>query len=270
MKDSPQQIWRAVTAGAGVLSWIGALLGWVVTPVYFAFFLMADAKRLVDLDRFLPFLKPETRRDVAYLIREFVTIVVAFFRGQLILMGIVAVMTLAGYLIAGMPYALALGLIAGLCEAIPIVGPTLAVIPAILIAISAAPDKLVAAIAVGAIVQLLENNLLVPRIMDESVGVNPVITIIAIAAFGGLFGFAGALSEIGLPEHAIPLALLFFNLGVEAGQLLFIAAVFGVSMVLKRINLPGWAWRVPVYAIGSLAAFWVLERCLGSYGLLPY
>ena len=77
------------------------------------------------------------------------------------------------------------------------------------------------------------------------------------------FGFAGALSEIGLPEHAIPLALLFFNVGVEAGQLLFIAAVFAVSMVLKRITLPGWAWRVPVYAIGSLAAFWTIQRIAG-------
>jgi hydrogenase/urease accessory protein HupE len=77
------------------------------------------------------------------------------------------------------------------------------------------------------------------------------------------FGFAGALSEIGLPEHAIPLALLFFNLGVEAGQLLFIATVFGVSMILKRFALPAWAWRVPVYAIGSLAAFWTIQRVAG-------
>jgi hypothetical protein len=77
------------------------------------------------------------------------------------------------------------------------------------------------------------------------------------------FGFAGALSEIGLPEHAIPLALLFFNVGVEAGQLLFIAAVFALSMALKRVALPGWAWRVPVYAIGSLAAFWTIQRVAG-------
>lgn len=77
------------------------------------------------------------------------------------------------------------------------------------------------------------------------------------------FGFAGALSEIGLPEHAIPLALLFFNVGVELGQLLFIGAVIAVSLVLKRITWPGWAWRVPVYAIGSLAAFWTIQRIAG-------
>jgi hydrogenase/urease accessory protein HupE len=77
------------------------------------------------------------------------------------------------------------------------------------------------------------------------------------------FGFAGALTEIGLPEHAIPLALLFFNLGVEAGQLMFIVAVLLLWAGLKRMTWPGWAWRVPVYAIGSLAAFWTIDRIAG-------
>jgi hydrogenase/urease accessory protein HupE len=77
------------------------------------------------------------------------------------------------------------------------------------------------------------------------------------------FGFAGALSEIGLPEHAIPLALLFFNVGVELGQLLFIAAVFILSLALRRIPWPAWAWRVPVYGIGTMAAFWTIERLAG-------
>ena len=77
------------------------------------------------------------------------------------------------------------------------------------------------------------------------------------------FGFAGALSEIGLPEHAIPMALLFFNVGVELGQLAFIAGVLLAWAVLKRISWPQWAWRVPVYAIGSMAAFWTIERISG-------
>ena len=77
------------------------------------------------------------------------------------------------------------------------------------------------------------------------------------------FGFAGALTEIGLPEHAIPLALLFFNVGVELGQLVFIGAVFAVSLLFKRIAWPVWAWRVPVYSIGSMAAFWTIQRIAG-------
>ena len=80
------------------------------------------------------------------------------------------------------------------------------------------------------------------------------------------FGFAGALNAVGLPQTAIPVALLFFNVGVEIGQLLFIAAVLG-TMALGRFFIrraailqPTWAWRVAPYSIGSVAAFWMIQR----------
>ena len=78
-------------------------------------------------------------------------------------------------------------------------------------------------------------------------------------------GFAGALNEIGLPEQAIPLALLFFNIGVELGQLLFIAAVVVAGVIIRRVidQTPAWAPRLSAYAIGSLAAFWTIERIAG-------
>jgi hydrogenase/urease accessory protein HupE len=87
-------------------------------------------------------------------------------------------------------------------------------------------------------------------------------------AFGLLhgFGFASALNQVGLPQNAIPVALLFFNLGVEAGQLLFIAAVVVVIALARKlawavaISPPTWAWRVAPYAIGSVAAFWLVQR----------
>ena len=90
-----------------------------------------------------------------------------------------------------------------------------------------------------------------------------------LVAFGfGLihgFGFAGALREIGLPEGDVPVALLTFNLGVEAGQLLIIAAVIAVIAVLKRIAQP--ALRTAVlaasYAIGITASFWFIQRLVG-------
>jgi hydrogenase/urease accessory protein HupE len=83
-------------------------------------------------------------------------------------------------------------------------------------------------------------------------------------AFGLLhgFGFAGALSEVGLPQSHIPLALLFFNVGVEVGQLLFIAAALGLVGLWRRrgVSIPRWAELVPPYAIGSIAMFWAIQR----------
>jgi hydrogenase/urease accessory protein HupE len=80
------------------------------------------------------------------------------------------------------------------------------------------------------------------------------------------FGFAGALSEVGLPPTSIPIALLCFNVGVELGQLLFIGLVLSAIAVASRLGrrlgllLPGWGWRVAPYAIGAGAAFWLVQR----------
>jgi hypothetical protein len=90
-------------------------------------------------------------------------------------------------------------------------------------------------------------------------------------------GFAGALREVGLPDHAIPLALAFFNVGVEAGQLLFVVAVFqlfwlvnqlmgGRGVTTERSSWPGAAVTRPAsYVIGTLAAFWLIERTYGFF-----
>lgn len=83
------------------------------------------------------------------------------------------------------------------------------------------------------------------------------------------FGFAGALSEVGLPQTSIPMALLTFNLGVEAGQLLFVAAMLCVYWICVKAKLqfPKWAVNIPAYAIGGVAAFWMIERVAGFWGI---
>ena len=80
------------------------------------------------------------------------------------------------------------------------------------------------------------------------------------------FAFAGALAQIGLPQSSIPIALFFFNVGVEIGQLFFIACVFSIIVlggaIISRISMPRMAWvsTVPPYIIGSAAAFWTIQR----------
>jgi hydrogenase/urease accessory protein HupE len=82
------------------------------------------------------------------------------------------------------------------------------------------------------------------------------------------FGFAGALAEVGLPQTAIPVALLMFNVGVETGQLLFVACMLGARAILLRLPVkpPQWVRVLPAYAIGTVAMFWVVERIGAFWG----
>jgi predicted PurR-regulated permease PerM len=101
-------------------------------------------------------------------------------RGQVLLMIIVGVLSYLGYVIIGLPYAVALGVIAGILELVPNVGPTIAAIPAILVGFSISTAHGFGALAVSILVQQLENNLIVPKVMQKTTGLNPIVTLLAI------------------------------------------------------------------------------------------
>ncbi len=90
---------------------------------------------------------------------------------------------------------------------------------------------------------------------------SPWIVALVFGLLHGL-GFAGALYEVGLPGHAIPLALCLFNVGVEVGQLLFVAAVLTLLALARRVVTapPRWAEWVPAYGIGAVAMYWTIQR----------
>jgi predicted PurR-regulated permease PerM len=134
------------------------------------------------------------------------TKVSSYIAGQGLLCLVIGIMALLAYLLIGLPNALVLALIAGVLEAVPMIGPLLGAIPAALVALSIAPDKLVWVIVATIVIQQLENSLLVPRIMRKAVGVNPFVTLLALFAFSSLFGIAGALMAI--PMAAIIKLLL--------------------------------------------------------------
>jgi hypothetical protein len=112
-------------------------------------------------------------------------------------------------MLIGLPNALVLALAAGVMEAVPMIGPLLGAVPAGLVALSIAPDRLIWVIVATLIIQQLENTLLVPRIMKKTVGVNPFVTLLALFAFSSLFGIAGALMAIPIAA-IIQLALNHF------------------------------------------------------------
>lgn len=122
----------------------------------------------------------------------------AFVRGQLILSLTIGLLALIAYLLIGLPNALVLALIAGICETIPIIGPALGAGPALLVAFSTEPSLVVWVILATILMQALENYLLVPRVMGASVGVNPIVTLLTLATLASILGAPSALLAIPL------------------------------------------------------------------------
>ncbi len=120
----------------------------------------------------------------------------AYLRGQLFLMGIIGGATFLMLLALGIPNPLALAVIAGLFEAVPMVGPVLGAVPAVLAALQISPATALA-VAVGfVILQALESNLLVPRVMSSNVGLNPLWVMVALIGGSMLNGLVGALLAV--------------------------------------------------------------------------
>jgi predicted PurR-regulated permease PerM len=136
------------------------------------------------------------RESISELISAIETKVGFYIAGQGVLCLSIGIMALVAYLLIGLPNALVLALVAGVMEAVPMIGPLLGAIPAAVIALSIAPSKLIWVIVATLVIQQTENSLLVPRVMRKAVGVNPFVSLLAIFAFSSFFGIAGALMAI--------------------------------------------------------------------------
>ena len=184
---------QALTAGFGLARGLGALLSWVITPVYFAWFLTAGFR--LDTDRVLPFLKPGTRADVVYLLHEFVDITVGFFRGQLIIALLQGVLFAAGFSLVGLRYGFVIGLALGLLNVIPYLGNMIGLAIAIPIAFFQTDGgwlTCLLVLAVVLVVQQIEGWFLTPKIMGERTGLHFMAIIVAVffwgTALGGILG----------------------------------------------------------------------------------
>lgn len=186
------------------LSTVGYLLFVTIATFVFAYYWLLYRERSL---RGLLLLLPMERRPGAEAVwLQIEERIGAFLRGQLILALITAGLSLIGYWVAGVPFAVLLALIAGVLELVPFIGPFIATGVAVAVAFSAGPQAALAALVVGIIVQQIENNFLAPRVMDETVGISPVVTLLAFVGFAALFGPAGALLAIPL---AATLQVLF-------------------------------------------------------------
>ncbi len=132
----------------------------------------------------------------------------AWFWGELVLMIIVGLMSFIGFTIIGLKYTIALAVLAGLLEVVPNLGPTLSAVPAVLVGLSQSYPLGLITLAVSILVQQLENNLIVPVVMKKAVGLNPIVTLIALVVGGKVGGILGILL-------AIPAALVLETLMME-------------------------------------------------------
>lgn len=186
----------ALSIGMSVVAFLTQILAIIALSIY----LTLGQSRL---ERFWLSLVPAPRRpELLAIWREIESRLGGYVRGEFLLMTSIGVLASLGYWIIGLPYPLALGVLAGLLEFVPMVGPTLGAIPAVIIALAISPQTVILVVLYTIVIQVAENNFLVPRLMGHSVGVSPVVVILAIFAFTSLLGFAGAFL-------AIPLAAVF-------------------------------------------------------------
>jgi predicted PurR-regulated permease PerM len=203
-----QQTGQEVIASAGqALAYVSSVAKGIFTAIVIlvlAFYWTLDGPRTIQ--SFLLLVPQNRRESTGELISAMESKIGFYIAGQGLLCLVIGIMALFAYLLIGLPNALVLALMAGVMEAVPMVGPLLGAIPAGLVALSIAPDKLVWVIVATVVIQQLENSLLVPRVMRKAVGVNPFVTLLALFAFSSLFGIAGALMAI--PMAAIIQLLL--------------------------------------------------------------
>jgi len=157
---------------------------------------------LLDLDNlreaFLFFLPAKPRKEIAEVLKEIEYKLGGWLRGQFILMCIVGGATYVGLLLLGIKYAAPLALIAGLLEVVPMLGPIISAVPGIIVGFSISPVTGLGVLALYLAIQQLENNIIVPKVMQKTVGFSPLITLLALLIGGKLFGVVGALLSVPL------------------------------------------------------------------------
>ena len=122
----------------------------------------------------------------------------AFVRGLAILSVVIGAFSAVGYIAIGLPYGLTIAVIAGILEAVPYVGPIITLVLAGVVGLTVSQEMALYAIGIAMVIQFLENTIVVPRVMDQAVGVSPVVTLLALAVFSDLFGLLGALLAVPL------------------------------------------------------------------------
>lgn len=187
---------------AGIFSFLQSAVGAAgeaLTILLLPFYLLLESGSLHGW--MLAITKPTARPRVDRIMRSVTHKVGAWLGGQVLLCIIIGVTATIGFSIMGVPYFYVLGLLAGLGEFIPVIGPVLAAVPAVLLGWTVSPQTAVFVLVYTCVQQFIENNILVPRIMERQVGVSSVTIIVALLIGSSLMGLLGAI--LSIPTAAI-------------------------------------------------------------------
>lgn len=177
----------------------GGLAGFLVVLVL-SFYIIVEEAAVKNLFRDAI---PERYQEFgAHVVWQMIQKLGGWLRGQLLLSLIIGILYFIGFTIIGVPYALLLALLGGLLEFIPYIGPFIAAIPAVFLAFTHSPTLAIMTLALIIVIQQLENNLIVPKIMQKAVGLNPIVSIVAFMIGAKTFGVAGAIFAIPIATAA--------------------------------------------------------------------
>ncbi|MDP3941738.1 MAG: AI-2E family transporter [bacterium] len=166
----------------------------IVAVLIVAFYLLLYHDKLKHT--IADFFPRKDREDIFEILSQVDDKLGRWFRGQLTLGVVIGLMTFVALSVLGLPYALPLAVLAGMLEAIPTLGPTIAAVPAVIVALTISPSLAILVAITYVIIQTLENNLIVPKIMQRAVGLNPVIVILGVMVGANIMGILGALLSI--------------------------------------------------------------------------
>lgn len=190
---------QIVPVGGGVLRIsLGIFSNFIslITFLVFTFYFLLERRQLETyLGRIMG---QEAGKKVFSVVTDVEVRLGAWVRGELTLMTIIGVFTYIGLTILGIEYALPLAIFAGLLEIVPIIGPIISAVPAVLVALTVSPGLALVVMALYILIQQLENSLVVPTVMRKAVGLSPLVTILALMIGGRLAGVGGALLSIPL------------------------------------------------------------------------
>jgi predicted PurR-regulated permease PerM len=166
----------------------------VLAVLFLAFYLLVSRNKLDSQISFL--FGEEKRTQIEKVVNLWEKRLGSWARGQFILMVIIGVVTYIGLLLLGIPYALPLAILAGILEIVPTLGPIVASIPSILIGLSISPLMGLAAASLAFLINQTENYVLVPKVMEKSVGVSPIIILLTLAVGLRIAGVIGVLISV--------------------------------------------------------------------------